>query len=37
MLDESCNELKEQDVILYEDTIGLVNKIKELLNVKVSE
>ena len=29
--------IKEQDVILYEDTIGLVNKIKELLNVKVSE
>lgn len=29
--------IKEQDIILYEDSIGLVNKIKELLNVKVSE
>lgn len=31
MLKESYEEIKEQDVILYEDSIGLVNKIKELL------
>ena len=37
MLKHSGEEIKEQDIILYEDSIGLVNKIKELLNWKASE
>lgn len=33
----TLDEIKEDDVILFEDSIGLVNKIKELLNWKASE
>ena len=30
-LKESCNDIKEEDVILYEDTEGLANRIKEAM------
>lgn len=30
-LKESCNDIKEEDVILYEDTESLINKIKKVM------
>ena len=30
-LKESCNDIKEEDVILYDDTEGLAKKIKEVM------
>ena len=30
-LKESCNDLEEQEIILYEDKEGLANRIKEVM------
>ena len=30
-LKESCNDIKEEDVILYEDTESLINRIKKVM------
>lgn len=30
-LKESCNDIREEDVILYEDTEGLINRVKKVM------
>ena len=37
-LAESCDDFYEADIVLYEDTEALVNKIKKIMNqIRVSE